>query len=409
MVKLTVKTLQQKVFHIDAELSDTVADLKKKIQESQGHPAENQKIIFAGKILPDEKTVESCDIKEKDFLVLTVSKPKPPPKTTTTPVPAPSTSTPAAPAAPVTPAAPSPAPVEPTPAAPQPPNAPVLTPAQPAAVAPTEQPAAQDGNAFVTGNALQTSIQNMIEMGFEREQVMRALRASFNNPERAVEYLFNGIPAGLEAVAAGAAPQGAPAAAPAPAAPAIATSSIPAPIPFDQLPTAPAAARPAQNQNLFQLAQQQQAQPQQLGGAGRPGGGGNAPVMVPVGPGGTLDMEAIANQPQIQHLRQLLRQNPALVQPILQDIAAQNPQLAQVFQQNPEIIAQLLGLNLEEVGDVEGAPEEHAIQVTPEEAAAIQRLQDLGFPRHLAIEAYFACDKDEGMAANYLFENSFED
>ena len=96
--------------------------------------------------------------------------------------------------------------------------------------------------------------------------------------------------------------------------------------------------------------------------------------MVPVGPGGTLDMEAIANQPQIQHLRQLLRQNPTLVQPILQDIAAQNPQLAQVFQQNPEIIAQLLGLNLEEVGDAEGAPEEHAIQVTPEEAAAIQRV-----------------------------------
>jgi hypothetical protein len=76
---------------VEAEGSETVADLKAKIQETHGHPVENQKIIFSGrpdlcilnipnliislgKVLTDSKTIESCDIKEKDFLVLMVSK-----------------------------------------------------------------------------------------------------------------------------------------------------------------------------------------------------------------------------------------------------------------------------------------------------------------------------------------------
>ena len=33
---------------LDEESSDTVADLKKKIHETQGHPAEAQRLIFAG-------------------------------------------------------------------------------------------------------------------------------------------------------------------------------------------------------------------------------------------------------------------------------------------------------------------------------------------------------------------------
>ena len=28
-------------------------------------------------------------------------------------------------------------------------------------------------------------------MGFEKEQVLKALKAAYNNPERAIEYLFN--------------------------------------------------------------------------------------------------------------------------------------------------------------------------------------------------------------------------
>lgn len=44
------------------------------------------------------------------------------------------------------------------------------------------------------------------------------------------------------------------------------------------------------------------------------------------------------------------------------------------------------------------------IQVTQEEKVAIDRLADLGFDKQLAIEAFFACDKNEEMAANYLFD-----
>lgn len=97
-------------------------------------------------------------------------------------------------AAPSTPAAAAPAPPTPQPA-PATPAAPAPAPAAAAPAATTPAPAAPaaqfgDMSSFLTGDALQSSIQNMVEMGFPRDQVLRAMRASYNNPDRAVEYLM---------------------------------------------------------------------------------------------------------------------------------------------------------------------------------------------------------------------------
>ncbi|KIJ18739.1 hypothetical protein PAXINDRAFT_167292 [Paxillus involutus ATCC 200175] len=359
-MKITVKTLQQKVFQIDADGSESVGDLKQKIFSSQGHAVESQKLIYS------------------DFLVLMVSKPKPTPAPPAAAAPTPATassSTPAAVSAPPAPAQPAPAPAPAVSPAPAPA-------ARPPAPAPATQPAFGDMSAFLTGTELELQISNMVEMGFPRDQVTRAMRASFNNPDRAVEYLMTGIPEHL--LTEQSQPR-APAAAPTAAAPHANAPAATAPAP------APGSGEP---QNLFQLAQQQQQ------GGGALGGGAAAGA----GPGG-LDLAALRNNPQIVQLRELVLQNPALLPPLIQQLATSNPQLAQLLASEPERLGQLLGEDDESMGG--GGGESVIVNITEDERAAIERLEGLGFPRQAVIEAYFACDKNEELAANYLFD-SFE-
>ncbi|KAF8993725.1 hypothetical protein BDQ17DRAFT_1368040 [Cyathus striatus] len=381
-MKITVKTTQQKVFQVDVEPADTVAALKQKIQESQGHSTTLQKIIYSGKILSDDKTIESCGIKEKDFLVLMVSKPK-------------STvaNTPASSATPVTQLAAASASVpETAPAASVSTDSPVSTLSASVPTVASSAPLASvtqfgDSNSFLSGAALQTTINNMVEMGFSRDQVLRAMRASFNNADRAVEYLMNGIPDHLEAEEA-----------PAPAAsPSQSPSTAP---PATEQPSAPATLQSGQPQNLFQLAQQQQQQ--QQAGVGRTGFASGSP-----GPH-QLNLEALRNNPQLQQLRQQIAENPTVVQPLIQQLAENNPAFAQLIAQNPDALLRFLSGN--DADDESGSipPGAHVISVTEEERAAIERLEALGFSREEVVEAYFACDKNEELAANYLFERGYD-
>lgn len=54
-------------------------------------------------------------------------------------------------------------------------------------------------------------------------------------------------------------------------------------------------------------------------------------------------------------------------------------------------------------------PPPGSIQVTPEEMASIDRLVSFGFTKARAAEAFFACDKNEELAANFLFEQGADD
>lgn len=43
----------------------------------------------------------------------------------------------------------------------------------------------------VTGQEYDAMLTNIMSMGYEKEKVVAALKASYNNPHRAVEYLLN--------------------------------------------------------------------------------------------------------------------------------------------------------------------------------------------------------------------------
>jgi len=404
---ITLKTLQQNTFKVEIDPALTVAELKKKIEADKGDafPADGQKLIYAGKILVDENTVESYKIEESNFVVVMVSKPK---AKAATPKPA----APAA-AESVSPPVTQPAAAVTTASTPSPTEK--ATPKEPEKKAEEEEkkptggeddkkteeskPAAETAtspaslftaeSALVTGSEYETMVSECCNMGFEREQVVRALRASFNNPDRAIEYLLSGIPDGTGLGGEAPGPDGSDEA------------------PGDVAPPAPPA-------------RQSTDAPATAGGTE----GGD-----PLG--------FLRTQPQFAQMRTLVQQNPSLLPAVLQQLGSTNPQLLQLINQHQQRFIEMLNEPTDGAAPAVSAPggggvapagglggigggvgggaggagggSSNYIQVTPDEKLAIERLKDLGFPEALVIQAYFACEKNEDLAANFLLSQNFDD
>ncbi|XP_045785190.1 UV excision repair protein RAD23 homolog A [Maniola jurtina] len=321
---VTLKTLQQQTFQIDIDPEETVKALKLKIEVEKGkdYAADHQKLIYAGKILLDDNKLCTYNIDEKKFIVIMVTKPKSSDNqqasSTSAPEAGESTSTESGDAK----------------------NKAAEETPKPAPTAEPER--AVEPSVTSTDLDFESTVQSIMDMGYNRQQVEQALRASFSNRERAVEYLITGIPEEL-----------------------------------------------LQEQEVEESSDED-----------------------PLG--------FLRDQPQFQQMRAVIQQNPNLLNTVLQQIGQSNPALLQAISQHQQAFVRMLNepVNAPAAGAVPeevaadsqiAQPPQNVIQVSPQDKEAIERLKALGFPEHMVIQAYFACEKNENLAANFLLSQNFDD
>jgi len=384
---LTLKNLLQQTFTMDIDPEITVKILKERIEKEKGvdaYPVASQKLIYAGKIMNDEDNVNKYNIDEKKFVVVMVTKGKP-----------------AAPA--TTPAAPSDSKdkkesnEESKAESVSDSKEKVDDGKEPISQKETEKKSGEQsgtemdtstsgeaaasaegtGSSMVVGDDYNKMVQNIVDMGYDKSQVIAALRASYNNPERAVEYLLTGIP------------------------PSLGETEEPLPV----VPTPASTGTSAPSDTSAE--------------------GSTPPAATATTPSSETatdnPLHFLRNQEMFHQMRQLLQRDPGMLNAVLQQLGQSNPELLQLISQNQEAFIRMInepesgaapgsgpvsgiGGALEDLG---GAP--GMIQVSQQDKEAIDRLKALGFPEHLVVQAYFACEKNENLAANFLLSQNFDD
>ncbi|CAH8664130.1 unnamed protein product [Heterobilharzia americana] len=208
-------------------------------------------------------------------------------------------------------------------------------------------------SSLVTGENFERVVQELVSMGYERSLVVRAMRAGFNNPDRAFEYLSSGNIPNVDIVEQ-------------PSDQRRGNESVPSEAPGDA--DAPSSESPSSDDPIA----------------------------------------ALASLPQFQQMRALVQANPDLLPQLIQQIGNDNADLFRLIQENEQAFLEFL--NTPVTGTTRPAGQRQTVlTMTAEERAAVDRLKALGFPEELVIQAYYACEKNEDAAANFLLSESLDD